>query len=139
MLYACVCLAVCACSAVVCARDREDIDADLQAAESQLRHAEIARDDLVKRHSKIKVSEHPNERSGPVHSPNATLFVQLELATQVTKLVSLAQTGSLPFHSLAQNQADGLCTWKARRLPVFMCVLFSNRTSVCGCLSSWRR
>lgn len=36
-------------------RDLGDIDADLQAAESQLRHAEIGRDDLVKRHSKLKV------------------------------------------------------------------------------------
>lgn len=41
-------------STAAASRDREDIDADLQAAESQLRHAEIARDDLVKRHSKIK-------------------------------------------------------------------------------------
>jgi hypothetical protein len=36
-------------------RDLSDIDADLQAAESQLKHAEIGRDDLVKRHSKLKV------------------------------------------------------------------------------------
>lgn len=36
-------------------RDLADIDADLQTAESQLKHAEIGRDDLVKRHSKLKV------------------------------------------------------------------------------------
>jgi hypothetical protein len=38
-------------------RDLSDIDADLQAAESQLKHAEIGRDDLVKRHSKVKVRD----------------------------------------------------------------------------------
>lgn len=36
-------------------RELGDIDADLQEAESQLKHAEIGRDDLVKRHSKLKV------------------------------------------------------------------------------------
>jgi hypothetical protein len=36
-------------------RDLADIDADLQTAESELKHAEIGRDDLVKRHSKLKV------------------------------------------------------------------------------------
>jgi hypothetical protein len=36
-------------------RELGDIDADLQATESQLKHAEIGRDDLVKRHSKLKV------------------------------------------------------------------------------------
>lgn len=40
-----------------CYRDLSDIDADLQAAESQLKHAEIGRDDLVKRHSKLKVMQ----------------------------------------------------------------------------------
>lgn len=49
-----VAVVVTACAVLPC-RELGDIDADLQAAESQLKHAEIGRDDLVKRHSKLKV------------------------------------------------------------------------------------
>lgn len=49
-------------------RDLGDIDADLQAAESQLKHAEIGRDDLVKRHSKIKVRPR-SDRGGGCKKP----------------------------------------------------------------------